>query len=206
MAWRRPGDKPLSEPMMASLLLTHICVTRPQWVKQSHHDDITYKTLRVSKILSLAHQVTSKTLVNIDSIWDFWHHRIKIRLCRYVIRSTRFPYLGESAARAAVSLAATDFQTSLGESAARMLVDRITWQQFYHCTKPLWSNIIFHFIPPELLVSLLVPIVLPHIGRICLSISIVNHTYEFSRMLSWKVYERVSHESLLRIHRNGLLY
>ena len=33
MAWRRPGDKPLSEPMMVSLL-THICVTRPQWVKQ----------------------------------------------------------------------------------------------------------------------------------------------------------------------------
>ena len=32
MAWRRPGDKLLSEPMMASLL-THICVTRPQWVK-----------------------------------------------------------------------------------------------------------------------------------------------------------------------------
>ena len=31
MAWRRPGDKPLSEPMMVSLL-THICVTRPQWV------------------------------------------------------------------------------------------------------------------------------------------------------------------------------
>ena len=32
MAWRRPGDKPLSEPMMVSLP-THICVTRPQWVK-----------------------------------------------------------------------------------------------------------------------------------------------------------------------------
>ena len=31
MAWRRPGDKPLFEPMMVSLL-THICVTRPQWV------------------------------------------------------------------------------------------------------------------------------------------------------------------------------
>ena len=31
MAWRRPGDKPLSEPMM-NILLTHICVTRPQWV------------------------------------------------------------------------------------------------------------------------------------------------------------------------------
>ena len=31
MAWRRPGDKPLSEPMMGSLLV-HICVTWPQWV------------------------------------------------------------------------------------------------------------------------------------------------------------------------------
>ena len=32
MAWRRPGDKPLSGPMMVRLP-THICVTRPQWVK-----------------------------------------------------------------------------------------------------------------------------------------------------------------------------
>ena len=31
MARCRPGDKPLSEPMMVSLL-THICVTRPKWV------------------------------------------------------------------------------------------------------------------------------------------------------------------------------
>ena len=32
MAWRRPGDKPLSEPRVVGLS-THICVTRPQWVK-----------------------------------------------------------------------------------------------------------------------------------------------------------------------------
>ena len=31
MDWRRPGDKPLSEPMMVRLS-THICVTRPRWV------------------------------------------------------------------------------------------------------------------------------------------------------------------------------
>ena len=45
MAWRRPGDKPLSEPMTVCLL-THIyiyiyiyiCVTRPQWVN-SHEDE-----------------------------------------------------------------------------------------------------------------------------------------------------------------------
>ena len=33
MAWRRSGDKPLSEPMMVGLLM-HICVTRPQWVNE----------------------------------------------------------------------------------------------------------------------------------------------------------------------------
>ena len=32
MVWHRPGNKPLSEPMMISLM-THICVTRPQWFK-----------------------------------------------------------------------------------------------------------------------------------------------------------------------------
>ena len=35
MAWRRPGDTPLSEPTMVRSL-THICVTRPQWVKGKH--------------------------------------------------------------------------------------------------------------------------------------------------------------------------
>ena len=33
MAWRRPGDKPLSEPMLDSLP-THICVLRTQWVER----------------------------------------------------------------------------------------------------------------------------------------------------------------------------
>ena len=31
MVWRRSGDKPVSELLMVSLL-THTCVTRPQWV------------------------------------------------------------------------------------------------------------------------------------------------------------------------------
>ena len=34
MAWRRPGDKPLSEPMLVRSL-RHICVTRPQWVNRA---------------------------------------------------------------------------------------------------------------------------------------------------------------------------
>ena len=32
MAWHRPGYKPLSEPMMVSLL-KQVCITQPQWVK-----------------------------------------------------------------------------------------------------------------------------------------------------------------------------
>ena len=38
MAWRRPGDKPLSESMVVGLL-THICVTRPQWVNMMASSD-----------------------------------------------------------------------------------------------------------------------------------------------------------------------
>ena len=34
MAWRRPGDKPLSELMMVKLPM-HICITWPQWVNSS---------------------------------------------------------------------------------------------------------------------------------------------------------------------------
>ena len=38
MAWCRPGDKPLSEPMIVSLL-THICITQPQWVNYLSPED-----------------------------------------------------------------------------------------------------------------------------------------------------------------------
>ena len=41
MAWRRPGDKPLSEPMMVSSL-THIWVTRPQWVNVTYYSYTSY--------------------------------------------------------------------------------------------------------------------------------------------------------------------
>ena len=40
MAWYQPSNKPLSEPMMVRLL-THICVTRPQWVNSSSDYQIT---------------------------------------------------------------------------------------------------------------------------------------------------------------------
>ena len=40
MAWRRPGDKPLSEPMMVRST-THICVTRPQWLNMCINHNVT---------------------------------------------------------------------------------------------------------------------------------------------------------------------
>ena len=63
MAWRLPGDKPLSEPMMVSLL-TDICVTRPQWVEidSSNSIDLIYidvcPVMRVVWILSCRNKVS----------------------------------------------------------------------------------------------------------------------------------------------------
>ena len=67
MAWRRPGDKPLSEPMMVSLL-THMCVTPSEWVNTTeiveiyqlndifiHYNDVT--------MTSIGSQITSLTIV-----------------------------------------------------------------------------------------------------------------------------------------------
>ena len=56
MAWRWSGDKPLSEAMMFSLL-THICVTRPQWV---NHDFISiipgYEIVGFASVRSCVHE------------------------------------------------------------------------------------------------------------------------------------------------------
>ena len=47
MAWRRSGDKPLSEPIRVSLP-THTCVTRPQWVNVNTSTDDKIVTLTAS--------------------------------------------------------------------------------------------------------------------------------------------------------------
>ena len=48
MAWRRPGDKPLSEPMMVSSQ-THICVTRPQSLKEEGNEQQSWRRSCVTK-------------------------------------------------------------------------------------------------------------------------------------------------------------
>ena len=66
IAWCRPGDKPLSEPMMISLL-THICVARPQWVHTmkervhgSHFADDIFKCSLSYKICGIFIQISLK--------------------------------------------------------------------------------------------------------------------------------------------------
>ena len=56
MAWRLPEDKPLSEPMVASLP-THICVTWPQWVKKILNGVIFHKHICQVWINVSIHQV-----------------------------------------------------------------------------------------------------------------------------------------------------
>ena len=60
MACRRPGDKPLSEPMMVNLL-THICVTRLQWVKTSWSNHRPFNSL-FNNYHSLTKQYSSALL------------------------------------------------------------------------------------------------------------------------------------------------
>ena len=60
MAWRRPGDKPLSEPMMSSQL-THICVTRPQW------DECT--DFFILPLFNVTNQLITLTHINSSYMW-----------------------------------------------------------------------------------------------------------------------------------------
>ena len=76
MAWCRPGHKPLSEPMMVSLL-THICVTRSQWVNKLFQH---YACWRLGSFMLPVHQwyrlyememFLSLFWVNFNNLWQF---------------------------------------------------------------------------------------------------------------------------------------
>ena len=50
MAWRRPGNKPLSDPMTVNLLM-NICVTWPQWVNLMLIQEHSGHVMSVSQLL-----------------------------------------------------------------------------------------------------------------------------------------------------------
>ena len=82
MAWRQPGNKPSSELLMVSLLM-HICVNRPQWIKES--DTYQEKSFRLDPV--------SYDLFTFCSFfWRSWPAAVEhqdIRVCGYVWWSRR---------------------------------------------------------------------------------------------------------------------
>ena len=75
MAWRRPGDKPLSEPMVVSWLM-HICVTWPQWVKSPRYTRgdsmFLYRFVRHHRPQTRVHAITSEQLFRFLSYLVGW--------------------------------------------------------------------------------------------------------------------------------------
>ena len=75
MAWRRPDDKPLSEPMMVNLL-THTCVIRPQWVNV--RSPVIFQSIRTKEKLKCwayfwACCYDNQELVSLSVIGDHFH-------------------------------------------------------------------------------------------------------------------------------------
>ena len=103
MAWRRSGDKPLSEPMMVSLM-TQLCVTRPQWVTTYimsvcgmwtaptwHHDFI--KVTSLTRV-GLYHMRSFNTLWPSGTIWRHrsWSTSAKVMACCHSLPKLMLTY------------------------------------------------------------------------------------------------------------------
>ena len=78
MAWRHPGNKPWSEAMMVNLP-THICVTRPQWVKGKLQSTFNkkyilfpFKEIHLKICKMLDHFVVAQYANWMDGSWVPW--------------------------------------------------------------------------------------------------------------------------------------
>ena len=80
MAWHRPRDKPLPEPMVVRLLM-QICVTSPQWVKRWWHSNnktkhkkamnmiyrtyyLSHKHMKLARVVLSAHSSASSLIIS----------------------------------------------------------------------------------------------------------------------------------------------
>ena len=83
MAWRWPGDKPLSQPMMVRLL-THICVIRPQWdnsllLRKNGHSFAysIFKFISSNRDCCILIYISAK----ISSQWSSWYSANGLDIC-----------------------------------------------------------------------------------------------------------------------------
>ena len=101
MAWRQPGDKPLSEAMMVSLL-THICVTRPQWVNSEMAQHFQSKFAHMHLYQCVTYQTAAEQILfrfgDIDAITrdnayhrpygrSEWPHSLQKPRCQFTMAS-----------------------------------------------------------------------------------------------------------------------
>ena len=90
MAWRRSGDKPLSEPMMVRLP-TDICVARPQWVNRQILDEcrIHYEWLKKIMWISIIHhhhfQLLQIFSLSLNIMILIWIKKPKLWLLRMLL-------------------------------------------------------------------------------------------------------------------------
>ena len=100
MAWRRPGDTPLSEPMMVNSP-THICVIRPQWVNGVRWPRVKIPITNGMRLLQgvpvcdliisdhlaydmARHFIIHKYWLDRMSQCSRWHHPIS-KICRFLL-------------------------------------------------------------------------------------------------------------------------
>ena len=105
MAWSRPGDKPLSEAVMVSLL-THICATRPRWVNSMMRCMLLMVILNMLLCIWKLHQGAIKNLFilfNVTSNWARWRLKspasrlfVQTQIKENIKASRHWPFWGES--------------------------------------------------------------------------------------------------------------
>ena len=84
MAWRRPGDKPLSDPMLVSVL-THICVTRPQWVNSKESMMMVRVMCNMLRFIkSMMNRFTAVIITTIMMMWFMVKYMTKTIYLKYM--------------------------------------------------------------------------------------------------------------------------
>ena len=106
MVWRHPGAKPLSEPLMVSLL-TYICVTRPQWVNIQGSINVLfnciYKGIHYWHRANSACHWSQNRILRFMLLYDFENITLSFRVtfvlseCIYLIRTKVSTCLGHDA-------------------------------------------------------------------------------------------------------------
>ena len=85
MAWRRPGDKSLSEPMVVCSP-THICVTRPQWVNGWFYRYLIFVPLDNKRLLLNMNMICRLNAFVVDNEIhnnNYWTWKVKIHVTKW---------------------------------------------------------------------------------------------------------------------------